>query len=444
VGPPGAQLAGARPPAPSAKPGPVTLATLDNGLRLLVREDPGLPVASAALVLAAGSAHDHPGREGGLTVLANTLTDGAGGRGREEIDALLDQLGGHWDLALDREFLRLGLTVASEDLAAGVELLADLALHPTLADSEIEKERDLALAGLRSARDRASWRAEDRFRRAAYGDHAYAHPPEGTETGLGALGAADVLALHRELFLPRDAVLAIVGDVTAADARRLAEERFGGWAPVPLPFEAGIPALDFAAAPGGRYEEALDRQQVQILVGARGPARLAPGYVPCMVLRGVIGMRNFRELVYGLNLVYETRMVSEYLAGAGALALYAGTAPGNREAVEREFAERIRAAREEPVPADELARIQTMLIGRRALEDEATGSLAASLARYEVDGRGFAYYDRLPELIRQVSAAEVMAVAREVLAPERLITVVVGPAAGGGAGPDPGAAGGAQ
>src|SRR6185295_10344305 len=122
------------------------------------------------------------------------------------------------------------------DLALG--LAADLVEHPAFADDEIDRQRKQALAALQVSYDDPAYLASAVFDRVVFGLHPYGRPNEGTPESIARLTRDDLVKFHRTWFAPNNALLAIVGDLTADEAFGAAERAFGSWARKDLPAAA--------------------------------------------------------------------------------------------------------------------------------------------------------------------------------------------------------------
>ena len=113
--------------------------------------------------------------------------------------------------------------------------MSDLARHPAFAPEEIDRQRQQILSGLKVSYDDPDYLAGVVFDRLVYGFHPYGKPDSGTPESIAAITRDDLLAFHKRWFGANNAILAIVGDVTAEEAFSGAERAFGSWGRVELP-----------------------------------------------------------------------------------------------------------------------------------------------------------------------------------------------------------------
>ena len=243
------QQAPVEPPAPSAiRPSllPATQdAVLPNGLRLVVLTLPRQPVLSVALSVPAGSVFDPAGHEGTADLLAGLLTRGAGARSASDVASAIEQVGGSFSATAGPDALTMQADVLSDQAVLAFGLLADAALQPTLPGDDLEALRAQSIGGLESGLAEPASLGGRVFLLGSYRGHPYGRQP--TPGTVRAITRADLVSFHRARFRPAGALLVVTGDISLADARRLALGSFGRWKglrPAPLP----------ATAPGHRFQ----------------------------------------------------------------------------------------------------------------------------------------------------------------------------------------------
>jgi predicted Zn-dependent peptidase len=170
-------------------------------------------------------------------------------------------------------------------------------------------------------------------------------------------------------------------------------------------------------------------QQTQILLAGLAPSLGHPDHAAVKVLSTILGGgmagRLFVELRDKRALAYTAASYYDPVHETGALVLYVGTAPDNAARAEPALLREVARVRDEPVPADELARAKGYLLGRYAMDRRTNERLAWYLGFYEVQGVGLGYPDRYRARVEAVTAADVQRVARVYLANPTIL--VLGP-----------------
>src|SRR5690606_15760460 len=210
-------------PAPQINIGDPATFTLPNGLKVFVVENHKLPRVTYSLVLDRDPILE--GDKAGLTTLmGDMLMGGTTSRSKDELDEAIDRIGA-----------RIGVTSTSATASSLkkyngqlLDLFADVLFHPAFPPSELDKLKKQLISSLAAAKDDPSSIIGVVRNAAMYGkDHPYGETE--TETTVQNLQVADFKAYYNTYFKPNVAYLAIVGDITVAEARDLVERYFAGW-----------------------------------------------------------------------------------------------------------------------------------------------------------------------------------------------------------------------
>ncbi|MDE0879479.1 MAG: pitrilysin family protein, partial [Sphingomonas bacterium] len=203
-----------QPPAPGTPvattlPVPVET-TLANGLRVITVERHDLPLVTAALVATGGGATDPTDRAGLSSLTTDLLTKGTTTRSATEIARAIESLGASIDTGTDRDGTSVSVTVKSDQLAAALPILADVAMHPAFAPEEIERARAQAVDGVTVAMKDPAQLAMMVANRAVFGTGPYAPPLSGTPTSLKAITRADLSRSYARTWNPAQAALILL------------------------------------------------------------------------------------------------------------------------------------------------------------------------------------------------------------------------------------------
>ena len=399
---------------------------LDNGLTVVVRENPAAPVVAVALLVRVGSRWETPANAGISNFTHAVMVKGTTRRSGSDLAETVASLGGKINAAGDVDYSGIQGTALARYWRELLEITAELALSPRLAAADVPREREWLLSRIQRRRDNPRARAFDELYRALYGSHPYALRGAGTRESLERIDHAAIVAWYRAFYRPERMTLAVSGQVAAAEviaeARRLFAAHPGGSAatdpPIPPPRSAG-----------GRTVIEQQAQQTQILVGGLAPSLDHPDHAAVKVLSTILGGgmagRLFVELRDRSALAYTAAAFYDPVRETGALMLYLGTAPQNAARAEPALLREVARIRDEPVPADELARAKGYLLGRYAMDRRTNERVAWYLAFDEVEGVGLAYPERYRARVEAVTAADVQRVARAYLANPTIL--ILGP-----------------
>lgn len=421
-------LLAAAPAAAPAQPGDgVRQTRLPNGLTVIVRESSVAPVVAVSLLVRMGTRWETPDTAGISNFVHAIMVKGTAKHGGSELAEAVAALGGKLSAAGDVDYSEIRASALARFWRELLGLTAELALEPKLAPEEIARERDFVLSRIQRRRDNAPSRAFDEFYALLYGSHPYGIQALGTGPSLAFVSHAAVVARYRAFYRPDRMVLAVSGQVRADEVLAEAQRLFGG---LPGGSTAALDAPVPAPVAGARrrvIEQAAN--QTQILVGGLAPPLDHPDHAAVKVLSTVLGGgmagRLFVELRDKRALAYTATSFYDPVKEPGTLVLYLGTTPQTAAQAEQGLLAEIARVQREPVPAAELARAKSYLLGRYAMDRRTSERLAWYLAFYEVEGVGRAYPERYRRAVEAVTAADVQRAATTYLAAP--VTVVLGP-----------------
>jgi zinc protease len=428
-------------PPPALKLPAVQTATLPNGLTLAVVEMHKVPVVDVQILVDAGAARDPSAAPGLATFTAAMLQQGAGARAALDVADEAAFLGAQLNTAAGFDGASASIHVPKRRLEAALDLLADVVLRPSFADSEVARQRQLRTAQLVQQRDEPVTVANVAFPAIVYGrEHPYGHPLNGTDSATARLAREGVAAFYRTFYRPHGARVLIVGDVTLADARRLVAARFGAWEGEGGEGGEGgkggdVPAFPSAAAPAAtaRTVYLIDKPgaaQSVIRIGHVGPVRTTPDWFALEVLNTIVGgaftsrlNQNLRE-THGYTYGAFSQFTARRLTGTFVALASVVTAKTDSSLIE--FLKELRRIRDETVAAPELAKAKAYLTLGLPGDFETTGGAAARFRELLAFDLPLDYYVHYVERINAVTAADVQRVARQYIDPDHFDIVVVG------------------
>ena len=401
---------------------------LPNGIVLLVAERPAVPIVAVRAYSRAGAVLDPPDRAGLAGLTGSLLTRGTAKRSGTELDSAIEFVGGSLEAAGGRDGMSVSLGVLKRDLALGLDLMAEVLLTPTFPEAEFRRKVAQTQAAIKRSEEDPGTVASRALSRLVYPNHPYGVPAEGTVESVGRITRDDVVRFHREHVRPDTTIIAVVGAVTLAEARREILTRFGAWARPAGP----APSVAEAAAGGAPTEERIkkDLTQATVMFGRQAIRQTDPDYFPLAVASYVLGggsasrlyarVREEGGLAYA---VYSYPSPGRYGASfAVSAATRTAEVPKVIDIVREELARMGREA----VTDRELKLAKDYLIGSFPLRLDTSGKVADFIVSVEQQGLGLDYADRYKERIGRVTAADVQRVSGKFLVPDSFSRVVVG------------------
>jgi zinc protease len=418
------------PPAAPVRPAefpPFQEATLSNGVRLVVVESRVLPIVSLSLAMPAGSVHAPEGREGLPSMLAALLTKGAGERSADEIAEAIESAGGSISAGAGSDFLTVDVGGLSSAAPLAFELMGDVVARATLPESEVELQRQQTLSGLRLAQGQPSSLAQRAFISTLYGSHPYAR--QSTPESVEAITRAELVAFRDRYLKPQGALLVVAGDISLADARRLAEDAFRGWtgAPPAAPAQAAIPEREDATVvlvhrPGS--------VQSTIMAGNTTYTPDDPRHYASVVANRILGGgsqgRLFQILREQKGWTYGAYSSLVRRAGTGYFVAQADVRTEVTDSAVAEIITQLVRLRSEPMPQEELELAKSTLVGQFPLTIQTAGQVAGAVRDARLYGLPDDYLQAYRTRLAAVTAQELMGAADFITRGEGAVVVVVG------------------
>jgi zinc protease len=407
----------------------VGLIQFPNGLRLLVKEDHRLPFVEFRAALKGGVLAETPANNGITTMLAKMLLQGTRTRSAEEIASQIESVGGHLDAYGGNNSFGVNAEVMSSDFKTGLDLVADVLLHPSFPVEGLERERQIQLANLRAQKDELLASAFRLARRGLFGETNYGLHSLGTEDSVQTIRVAGLKSFHAAFSIPNNCVLAIFGDVKVSEVKAAVAKQFGGWRKGPAPLTNLAPTAPLREP--RHLFDTRDKKQAVMVIGFPGASLHDPDRFALELLQEAcsdLGSRLFIRIREKLGLAYYVGAQNFLGLVPGYFAFYVGTDPSKVELVESELLKEAEELRANGLTAEELRRAKAKVIGQKKIARQDLGGYAMSVALDELYGLGYRHIDSEDAEYEAVTLVQTQAVARKYLRPESLVVATVKPA----------------
>lgn len=405
-----------------------TIQTFPGGLTLVLVEMPGMTSVSVGLWVAVGGRYETESLNGASHFIEHLLFKGTRRRSAREISQAVEGLGGYLNAFTAEENTCFYAKAPGEHFAAVFEVLEDMVLNSRFAPEDVGREREVIKEEAAMYRDQPHHRVEELLNAMQWPDQPLGRPLTGTNETLDGLNRPRLLRHRQVHYVGPAMVVAVAGALRPAScraaaarlARRLPSRPRPDFAPVRL--TQRVPELRAERHAG---------EQAQLALGIRTCSRHAPERYALRLLNVLLGenmsSRLFQALREDTGLAYNVASSLSFFHDTGDLVVAAGLEPGHLERALRLVVQELRRLRSRPPHARELRMARDYVIGQMEL------SLENSEHQMMALGEQWLSYGRLwsPAMIRrrlrQVTATEIQAIARHVLAPDRLNLAVVSP-----------------
>ena len=406
----------------------ITENVLDNGLEVVVVEQPNMPIISLDVYFAGGGTAAPQDLPGLASITGQLISRGTETRSAQDIAGAIEQVGGAIGSGGGSDSLQVGVFGLIEDRDLAFELLADMTLNANFPENEVERERAEWISGLEASLAEPGFIARRAFARTLYQGHPYGNPY--TFDTLEAITRDDIVAFYDSRRQPDNALLIIAGAITTEEALDYAERHFADWAGS----AEGVAYPDIPAR-SGQQILLVDRPgstQANFILGNIGIAGDSLDYFPARVMNHVLGGSFSSRLVQNIReekgYTYSIGSGFSYPADTGRFIVTAAVRNDVIAlALEEVFAE-IERIQTEPLTVDVLNDARDGIVGEWVFGLETYQDFVEVIASYKIRGVEFDRLNRWLGHIKDVAKEDVLQVANDYIHPEDFIIVVVGDA----------------
>jgi len=428
---------------PAGPPRPSTLApikekTLGNGLRVIAVTRAGLPIFTGEILIKSGAEADPPKLAGLAHLTADLLNQGTATRTAPEIASAIEALGARLEIEAHWDAVSIKLTGLSDYAPSALGILADVIRNPSFKAEEVERARRQTLDQLRLALEAPGTVARLAAGRVALGLSPYAHPDSGTLASLTRITRKDMVALHRSVYEPGNAILVVSGPMPADDVFALAGKVFGDWtgthrtqasaAPVP----ASAPTSASPAKTRVLLIDMPNAGQAAVFLACPSIPRTATDYFAGKVANALLGggysswlnqeVRVKRGLSYGAGSGIETHRI------AGLFLASAQTKNQSAAEVAQVMETQVTRLAAETATPDYLRSRKAVLIGAFSRDLETNDGYAKRLGEIALYGLPLGTMERTIDDIEAVDAGALRAFAEHHLPLSSMSVVIAGEA----------------
>ncbi|WP_420713883.1 M16 family metallopeptidase [Arthrobacter sp. H14-L1] len=410
----------------------VRRSVLPGGVRVLTESMPAQRSATIGFWVGVGSRDEAEGQHGSTHFLEHLLFKGTRRRTALEIASAFDEVGGESNAATAKESTCYYARVLDTDLPMAIDVIADMITGAVLDPAELEQERDVILEEIAMDSDDPTDVAHENFVAAVLGGHSLGRPIGGTPDAIRAVSRDSVWAHYQRYYRPDELVITAAGglDHDAVCSQVLSALSAAGWTmnddAAPTARRSSEPVQISGTA--GLHVIKRQVEQANIILGCPSIVATDERRFVMSVLNAVLGggmsSRLFQEIREKRGLVYSTYSFASGYADAGYFGMYAGCAPQKVGQVISLLTAELEKLASDGITVAELSKAEGQLSGGIVLALEDTGSRMSRLGRSELVSGEFLDIDETLERIRRVTAEEVQALARELAAAPRTITVV--------------------
>lgn len=387
--------------------------TLDNGIRLVLAENPYAPVFSARAALLGGRLYEP---KPGISYFTSSLLT----KGTKELDAsdyarTIDEMAGTINGFSGLNTLGLTCEFLSKDYEKGVQLFCDTLTRAAFEENQVEKTRQELLFELHRREDQLAKKTFDLLHGTLYGKHPYALPTIGTAQSVSQTNQKNIADFWRRTLSPENLVICIAGDVHIDKTAALFEKHLSK-----LKRKSAFNPPEPPAPPAKPITIGMQKkkEQAHIALGFLGLSNNHKDRFALEVLMSAMsgqGGRLFVDLRDKMHLAYALQGYHVEGIGTGTIGFYIATSQKNVETAVSALKDQVTKLRKKGITQKELKRAKRYIIGSFEIELASNSSTAYQIALSELYGLGHLSHHQYPKKIEKVTAEQVRKIAERYL-----------------------------
>ena len=417
-------------PVPTVKLPAIQKFTLPNGLKVLLVENHELPLVAFNLVVNAGTEFDPLDQPGLSSMTADMMDEGTKSRTALQIADEIDFIGASMDVRATTDGTFASLNTLTKHTDAALNVFADVLLHPTFPQAEFDRIKNQRLTSILQQKDQPGTIASNAFSYVVYGpQHPYGINSSGTESSISNLTRENLVSFYGSHYLPNNATMVVVGDVSLASVTPKLEKAFSSWK------KGETRAASFPPTPSvdRRRVYMIDKPgaaQSEIRIGYPALARNTEDFQTVNLMNRVLGGQFSSRLNISLRekhgYTYGARSSFSFNKKPGPFIANAAVTTAKTDSSILEFLSEIDLMHNEGVTADELAFVKKGLTGNFALSFETPSQVANALRNLVLYDLPNDYYQTYLQAIDKVTLDEVKGAAKKYLDSSKMAVVFVG------------------
>lgn len=401
---------------------------LPNGFTVLHFEKHNLPIVMITMIVKAGLL-DEPKEKAGLAHLtAELLDEGTKNRKSAEISEEIEFMGAGLGASAGSDYTTITLSVLKKDIEKGFEIFSDIILNPVFPQEELNRKRELIKGSLKQKEEDPYFLAERSFKKEVFGEHPYGRLVEGSAETLPEITREDLLRFHSKYFIPNNAILSVVGDLTPSELNSLIKKHLDPWKIADLPERKIYPMNEEKTKKSVKIDR--DVTQATIIIGHLGISRDNPDYYAVSVMNYILGNGGFssrlmQKIRDEMGLAYDVSSFFMLNKEKGSFHAEVQTKNESANTVIEEVVKQIEKIREEKVSNEELSEEKDYLTGSFPRRLDTSRKIADFIATAEFYNLGLDYVEKYVSFINAVTKEDVQRVARKYLDAENFVLIVV-------------------
>lgn len=209
----------------------VSIHQLDNGMQVLLIQNPAMPMVGVNVVVKVGSAFETFATSGMSHMLEHLLFNGTTSRTQKELYDDVDRIGGYNNANTSEYFTNFMMVTPAEHIQKGMEIQADMLFYSILPEEKFQKEKGIVLEEISKSLSDAQKQAERNIISLLYPGHALSLPTLGTYATIESMDRDQVFEFYKNNYVPNNMLMSVVGNFNTTEMLKTVNEIYGKESP---------------------------------------------------------------------------------------------------------------------------------------------------------------------------------------------------------------------
>jgi len=207
---------------------------LENGLEVLLLENPALPMVGVNVLVKTGSVHEDLSSNGISHMLEHLLFNGTATRSQKQLYDDVDRIGGYNNANTGNSYTNFMFVVPSRHIKEAVEIQSDMLFNSTLPEDKFNKEKGIVLEEISKSLANPQQFVERNLKSILYQGSSMRLPTLGTSARVQSLTRDDVMSVYRGTYVPNNMFVSVIGGFRSKDMLGLIKRHFSAKVPSPV------------------------------------------------------------------------------------------------------------------------------------------------------------------------------------------------------------------
>jgi len=392
----------------------ITKHTFDNGLILIHKKTEPLPIVEIELFINVGSFTETEKNSGITNLVQTLLLKGTKNRTAEQIAIEIESIGGTISSDSDDDYSTISVSIPSKHFSEAITILSDVLLNPNFPQEELEKEKKVILAAIKSREDHIFNVASDTLIKNLYKEHPYSMINLGNYESIKNITRNDIINWYNRYYGTPNIIIVVVGNVSFKETINNVKKRFST---IPKVQNSKVILKEPELVSNETITLKKKFEQSYLMYGYLVPQINNNDYPVLKVLNTYLGSgmssQLFQELREKSGLCYETGSFYPSKKYTSRFIIYLGLDKSKINEAKKKIDSIIDELKLKKISENKLDEIKNHIKGVYLLDHQRNSRQAWFLGWWEILGKGYEYDEQYLTDITKVNSEDIVKVANK-------------------------------